>query len=282
MEYRLNFAETPLSDGRGAVAELIRFGPFTLDPAAEELRRDGAVVPLQPQPTKVLLLLATRAGELVRREELRDAVWGPDHHVDVDQGLNWCIRRIREVLDDDAQAPRFVETLPRRGYRFRADAIAAPPLANAAPRRFGGVAATAFLLLALGTLLLHGRVGARDDVRILILPFENLSADPRRDLEAQRVTAELTGLAGALDPRRVHVIDRLTAAKLRRRHECIRELGRALDADFVLDGVLGPRRATAALYRVSDNTQVWSTTIAQGDTASLLAQRLASTFLRGS
>lgn len=183
------------------------------------------------------------------------------------------------MLDDDAQEPRFVETLPRRGYRFRAAAIVAPP-ATAAPRRSSGVAATAFLLLALGTLLLQGRVGARDDVRLLILPFENLSADPRRDLEAQRVTAELTGLAGALDPRRLHVIDRLTAAKLRRRHECIRELGRALDADFVLDGVLGPRRATAVLYRVTDNTQVWSTTIAEGDTASLLAQHLASTFKR--
>src|ERR1044071_3033265 len=97
---------------------LRRFGPFTLDFENELLLRGGERVPLQPQPMKVLLLLAARAGELVTRQELQRAVWCDDTFVDFNQGLNWCVKRIREVLDDDAEQPRFIETVPRKGYRF--------------------------------------------------------------------------------------------------------------------------------------------------------------------
>src|ERR1043165_5536901 len=102
-----------------------RFGPFTLNVEAEVLTRDGQRVPLQPQPMKVLAILAARAGELVTRKELQAAVWSDGTFVDFEQGLNWCIKRIREVLGDDAAHPRFVETVPRKGYRFLA--VAAPP-----------------------------------------------------------------------------------------------------------------------------------------------------------
>jgi len=97
---------------------VLRFGEFELDTQAGELRRRGALVRLQQQPAKVLSLLARRAGELVTREEIRAAVWGGDTFVNYDQGLNFCVRRIRAALDDPARTPRFVETLPRRGYRF--------------------------------------------------------------------------------------------------------------------------------------------------------------------
>jgi DNA-binding winged helix-turn-helix (wHTH) protein len=112
--------------------ELLRFGPFELDPKAGELRRDAQLVKLAPQPLKVLELLARRSGEVVTRSEIRDHVWCGDTFVDFEQGLNFCIRQVREALGDSADTPRFVETLPRRGYRFlapvkTAQTAAAPP-----------------------------------------------------------------------------------------------------------------------------------------------------------
>src|SRR5258708_23432926 len=108
---------------------LRRFEPFTLDLDAEVLLRAGQRVPLQPQPMTVLRMLVSRPGELVTRKELQSAVWSDGTFVDFEQGLNWCIKRIREVLGDDAQHPRFIETVPRKGYRFLpqpADPLPAP------------------------------------------------------------------------------------------------------------------------------------------------------------
>jgi DNA-binding winged helix-turn-helix (wHTH) protein len=96
----------------------IRFGQFELKLRSEELLCDGAAVKLSPQPFKVLAMLAQNAGQLVTREELRQRIWGDDTFVDFDKGLNFCIKQIREALGDQAQAPQYVETLPRRGYRF--------------------------------------------------------------------------------------------------------------------------------------------------------------------
>ena len=96
----------------------LRFGVFELDAHSGELRRDGAVVRLPPQPFKVLWLLASRAGDVVTREEIRQELWGQDTFVDFDGGLNFCINQIRKALRDSAESPRFVHTLPRRGYRF--------------------------------------------------------------------------------------------------------------------------------------------------------------------
>jgi DNA-binding winged helix-turn-helix (wHTH) protein len=96
----------------------LRFGPFELDLRSGEMRRAGVLVRLQPQPFKVLALLAGRAGELVTREEIQKEVWPVGTFVDFEQSLNFCIRQIRSALGDSALSPRFVETLPRRGYRF--------------------------------------------------------------------------------------------------------------------------------------------------------------------
>src|SRR5258708_33263810 len=97
---------------------LRRFEPFTLDLDAEVLLRAGQRVPLQPQPMTVLRMLVSRPGELVTRKELQSAVWSDGTFVDFEQGLNWCVKRIREVLGDDARHPRYIETVPRKGYRF--------------------------------------------------------------------------------------------------------------------------------------------------------------------
>ncbi|HSS18567.1 MAG TPA: winged helix-turn-helix domain-containing protein [Pyrinomonadaceae bacterium] len=96
----------------------IRFGQFELKLRSEELVRDGIAVKLSPQPFRVLAMLAENAGQLVTREDLRKRIWGDDTFVDFDKGLNFCINQIREALGDQAQSPQFVETLPRRGYRF--------------------------------------------------------------------------------------------------------------------------------------------------------------------
>src|SRR5436190_1811001 len=96
----------------------VRFGLFEFDPATGELRREGALVRLQPQPAAVLALLIQRAGEVVSRETLRDAIWGGDTFVDFDRGLNFCIAQIRGALGDAVDSPRFIRTLPKRGYQF--------------------------------------------------------------------------------------------------------------------------------------------------------------------
>src|SRR3989442_15628166 len=103
---------------RSSQPSLLRFGVFDLDPKSGELRKAGVEINLPPQPAKVLVLLATRAGQLVTREELRQQVWGAETFVDFEHGLNSCIKQIRAALDDHPEAPRYIETRPRRGYRF--------------------------------------------------------------------------------------------------------------------------------------------------------------------
>jgi DNA-binding winged helix-turn-helix (wHTH) protein/tetratricopeptide (TPR) repeat protein len=114
---------------------VLRFGPFELDSGAGELRQHGDAVKLAPQPLKVLELLARRGGQVVTRDEIRDHVWRGETFVDFEQGLNFCIRQIREALSDSAHAPRFVETLPRRGYRFLMPVTRAEPGQPAAVKR---------------------------------------------------------------------------------------------------------------------------------------------------
>src|SRR5215470_4781506 len=98
-------------------AAILRFDVFELDTAAGELRRHGDRVKLPPQPFRVLELLVRHRGEVLTRNDIRDRIWS-DSFVDFEQGLNFCIRQIREALGEAADAPRFIETLPRRGYRF--------------------------------------------------------------------------------------------------------------------------------------------------------------------
>src|SRR6187397_2071844 len=95
-----------------------RFGDFEFDPASGELHKDGQKVRLQEQPFQILTLLLTRPGEVVTRDEVRRVLWPDDTFVDFDVGLNSAVKRLRDALGDSAENPRFVETLPRRGYRF--------------------------------------------------------------------------------------------------------------------------------------------------------------------
>src|SRR5688572_1112955 len=112
---------------REAGPGVVRFGPFELDLESSELRRHGARVKLQLQPFRVLALLAQRPGRLLTREEIQREVWPDGTFVDFEQALNFCIRQIRSALGDQANTPRFIETLPRRGYRFIAPVEAIGP-----------------------------------------------------------------------------------------------------------------------------------------------------------
>jgi DNA-binding winged helix-turn-helix (wHTH) protein len=136
------------------------FGTYDIDLTTGELRRGGVPVPLQRQPALVLTCLVGRAGTLVRREELQAAVWGDRVHVDFDRGLNYCIRQLRETLDDDARSPQFIETVARQGYRFVAPVASCQPGGQSGrSRRVVAVAAvvTAVLVASLAVDRTTGR-----------------------------------------------------------------------------------------------------------------------------
>ncbi len=107
----------------GATQKLLRFGVFELNLDSEEIRKDGTPIKLAPQPFRLLALLASNAGQVVTREEIQKQIWGDDTFVDFEHGMNQCIKQIRGVLNDSADRPVYVETIPRRGYRFLAPVV---------------------------------------------------------------------------------------------------------------------------------------------------------------
>src|SRR5215472_6816854 len=112
-----------------------RFGIFELDAGARELRRDGRLVRLQSQPAQLLAFLLEHAAEVVSRDDLRNTIWGTETFVDFERGLNFCIAQVRSALDDDATSPRFIRTIPKRGYQFIAPVqrVGEDPVLNSAP-----------------------------------------------------------------------------------------------------------------------------------------------------
>ena len=117
-----------MTNVRGRIA----FGVFELDLDSGELRKAGRLVRLRPQPFRVLAALAGRPGVALTRDELRAQIWADDTFVDYDQGLNYCVKEIRAALGDSAASPRWVETLPRRGYRFIGPIVATETATRAA------------------------------------------------------------------------------------------------------------------------------------------------------
>ncbi len=114
-----------------ATHDLLRFGVFELNVTTEELRKSGTLIRLAPQPLKLLALLARRSGQVVTRDEIQKTLWGGETYVDFEQGMNHCVKQIRNALSDSAETPLYVETVPRRGYRFLAPVVTkrvlAPP-----------------------------------------------------------------------------------------------------------------------------------------------------------
>ena len=184
-----------------ATSGLRRFGDFTFDPASGELSRpgtNGAVTRLQPQVAALLIVLLERPGDVVTRAELRARLW-PDTTVDFDEGLNYSVRQLRLALGDDANAPRYIETLPRRGYRFIAplasDATAAP--APSERRRRVAIVVGALVVAALIAVPMARRFGTSSPHRAIdlaVVPFrvdatDSLMATYQRRLMEQLRTA---------------------------------------------------------------------------------------------
>jgi TolB-like protein/DNA-binding winged helix-turn-helix (wHTH) protein/tetratricopeptide (TPR) repeat protein len=271
--------------GEGEAAAL-RFGAFELDLRTLEMRRAGVLVRLQQQPARVLALLAGRSGRLITREEIQREVWGDSTFVDFDQGLNFCVRQIRGALGDQADTPRYVETLPRRGYRFLApvERIEGRPAPDAASvgvarlprprfssrgtRRLRTAAAVSLaLLLAVGAAwFLRARrastavTGAR--VMLVVLPFENLSPEADQEYFSDGLTEEMITQLARLHPDRLGVIARTSANVYRKTGRPVDQIGRELGVDYVLEGSVrkaGARlKVTAQLIRVKDQTHLWA------------------------
>ncbi len=261
-------------------------GAFEVDLESGGLRRDGRRIALQEKPFQLLAALLERPGKLVSREALRDKLW-PDVFVDFDGNLNAAVKKLREALGDSATRPRYVETVPRRGYRLIA--AVGPAAADDRPprRRRGGffrssaAAAAVAGVAALGAVLAvaaaagwlrprgsagetsrHG--GSSERIMLAVLPFDNLSGDAGRDYLSDGITEEILTVLGRLRPDRLGVIARITAMTYKGTSRSIAEIGRELGVAYVLEGSVrgsGSRaRVTAQLIAVADQTHLWAET----------------------
>lgn len=240
-----------------------RFGAFEFDATANLLRRNGRSSAIEPQPGRALALLLLRADEVVTKEELRRAIWGDDTHVDFDRGLAYCLSQVRAALGDSGENPRFLQTLPRRGYRFIApvqrDSPGASELvreAEAASERSGEpvpphsqrslrtrVAVAATLLISLGVSLSIWAItrsskalGARQVVAVSIfdnetgLPEYNSLVSGLSDLVVTRLTA--------LDSNRLGIIGNAAVLRQPRNIRNLKAVAEGVKADYVVLGQL--------------------------------------------
>jgi TolB-like protein/DNA-binding winged helix-turn-helix (wHTH) protein/Tfp pilus assembly protein PilF len=274
----------------------LRFDSFELDLRSGELWKHGARLRLQDQPFQVLRVLLERRGEIVTREELKQTLWPADTFVDFDDGLNTAVKKIRDLLGDSAEHPRYIETIPKRGYRFvghaalafpthpaEPSAASAPelvpahapdeslssqPVATTRPRYialaivsvgliFGvAVAASRWGALPLG----HSAVPRIES--LAVLPLTNLSHDPEQDYFADGMTeALITNLAQV---RALRVISRTSVMHYKNTSKTVPEIARDLNVDAVIEGTVqrsGNRvRVTAQLIHGQPEVHVWAKT----------------------
>src|SRR5215470_675979 len=222
--YEFSMSESPT---------ILRFDVFELDTGSGELRKNGDRIKLPPQPFKVLELLARRSGEVLTRAEIRERIWSGDTFVDFEQSMNFCIRQIREAVGDTADAPRFIETLPRRGYRFLLPVEAPAP---AAPKTFK---------------------------RLIVLPFRMLRPDPETDFLAfslpDALTTSLSGLKSLV------VRSTLVASRFSSGTQDLKTIATEADVDLIVTGTLlsagDEIRVTAQLTDAATGTLMFSHSI---------------------
>jgi TolB-like protein/Tfp pilus assembly protein PilF len=227
---------------------IVRFGAFELDQQAGELRKDGIKVRLQEQPLQILKILVQQAGRVITREDLRNRIWPSDTFVDFDHGINNAIKRMREALGDTAETPRYIETLPRRGYRF-----------------IGKIECDAPRMRSLA-----------------VLPLENLSRDPQQEYFAEGLTEALITTLAKIGELRV--ISRTSAMLYKGVRKPLREIARELEVDAVVEGTVlrsGHRvRITAQLIDPAKESHLWAESYERNlrdvlDLQSELAQAIA-------
>jgi len=270
------------------VADRLRFDGFELDVRAGELRRNGVRLRLRGQPLQVLEILLERAGDVVTREELQARIWAADTFVDFDHSLHNAIARIRETLGDSADTPRYIETLPRRGYRFigrvedfpalrlvpetgEANGGQAAAVPTPARTTKTGVRAAVVMLCTVSVLALagwglrrhfSGNTGLPPIRSIAVLPLANLSGDPSEEFFADGMTDQLiTDLAkvGSL-----RVISRTSVMQYKGARKGLPEIAQELNVDAIVEGSVirsGQRvRVTAQLVQASTDQHLWAET----------------------
>ena len=225
-----------------------RFGTFEFESETGELRKNGRAVALEPQPAKALAALLARPGEVVTRDELRHAVWGPDTHVDFDRGIAYCMSQVRAALGDNGDNPRFVETVPKRGFRFIAPVAGASGASSAsgaaAPARSFNAWVTVPLTLAMLAAaigMVYETVSSRrepDRVAIAVSVFDNETGLAEHD----RLVAGLSDLVverlTKLDPDRIAVIGNAAVLRQPRNIRNLKGIASSVAAHYVLLGQL--------------------------------------------
>jgi TolB-like protein/DNA-binding winged helix-turn-helix (wHTH) protein len=260
---------------------------------------------LPQQPIQVLCLLVGRPGEIITREELRKLLWPADVFVDFDQGLNKSILKLREALGDSPGSPRYIETIPRVGYRFIAPVITgvvpqnpaiqadAPPLevdAPAAlpslpvdPKRIHGrrtwfaiAGCAAAILLLLGWLFEHRRHAVESIHSVAVLPLDNLSGDPSQEYFADGMTDELITMLARNSTLRI--VSRTSIMQYKGAHRPLREIARALGVDGILEGSVERSsdkvHMTIQLIQAKTDTHLWAESYdrSPGEVATLAAE----------
>src|SRR5215469_1366552 len=210
---------------------VIRFGAFELDAVNGELRKAGVSLKIHPQPFKVLLLLTEHSGRVVTREEIRQCLWGDNTFVDFERGINFCINQIRATLIDDAEKPQYVETLPRRGYRFLAPVTAAID-PTTLPRAFDSLA---------------------------VLPLVNATGDSETEYLSDGISESVINLLSQLP--NLRVIPRTSAFRYKGREADLKAVARDLKVRTVLTGKMvqhGDRLVIQTeLVDVANDAQLW-------------------------
>jgi len=270
------------------VRPIVRFGSFEVDLNAGELRQKGVRIKVQEQPFRILVVLLEHPGEIVTREHLRERLWASDTFVDFEHSLNAAIKKLRQALHDDAESPRFIETIPKRGYRFIAPVetngsgtlASVPPTAASVRgkspqqggrhekiRRAALLAGVVAVVLAMfGGAMMWRRIAstkpAIGKVMLAVLPFDNLSSDPSQDYFAEGMTEELITQLGRYNPERLGVIARTSAEQYRHAHKTVAQVGKELGVDYVVEGSARREglqvRITAQLIQVHDQTHLWA------------------------
>jgi TolB-like protein/DNA-binding winged helix-turn-helix (wHTH) protein/thioredoxin-like negative regulator of GroEL len=276
---------------RNGPPKIIRFATFEVDLQTRELRKSGLKLKLHGQPFEVLAMLLEKPGELVGREQLRERLWPTDTFVDFDHGVNTAINRLREALGDSADNPRFIETLPRRGYRFIAPVESSAGVAQVTPPEREAIAETQaavatetrgapriwkkFAWILAAVVLLGLLVGANvGDLRhrlfgeqprtpiqsIAVLPLVNLSNDVNQDYFADGMTEAVTTDLGKISALRV--ISRTSVMQYKGTKKPLPEIARELQVDALVEGTVSRSgnhmRITANLVQASPERHLWA------------------------
>jgi len=242
---------------------LLRFESFELDVRSRELRKGENRIRLQEQPFEILRMMLERPGDVVTREELAQRLWPKGTFVDFEHSLNAAVKRLRAALGDDADNPKYVETLPRRGYRFIAS-------------------------LGNGAMLAMPMSSPDFKARLAVLPFANLSGDASQEYFSDGLTEEMILQLGRLGRGRIGVISRSSSTAFKGSGRGAREIGELLRADYLLEGSVrreGDRvRITAQLVETEGEAHLWTDVYernltdclsVQAEVAARIAQSLA-------